>query len=705
MIDRELEILREHLKIKKKAVTIKELFSIVSWSPKKKKNNMNIIDKWIENGDLVKLKSGKYNIPENIGYIKGTLDVVKNRFAFVDGEEFSVFVPKSKFNGAFSGDTVLVKITKENEDGKNKEGEVEKVLKRENDKIIGILQRKPNFGFVVPFQNFGKDIFIPKNKMQNAKDGELVLVEITFWGNNDKKPEGKIVDILGDPFDSEVMIEVLLKREGIQEEFPLEVKKEINKLVSTNYEIDENRVDLRDYNIITIDGADAKDLDDAVYVEKNGENYRLIVSIADVSYYVKEGSALDEEAYKRGNSIYLVDRVIPMFPKELSNGLCSLNPYEDKFTFTCDMIIDKKGRVIDHKVYKSVIRSVERMTYRDVNEIYKGNEELSNKYSNIKEMLFLMLELSKILRQVKKSRGAIDFDLPEIKVVLDENKKVDYIKTRERGEAEKVIEDFMIAANETVAEKIFWLEIPSIYRTHDKPDEERLLKLNESLSKFGYNLHNLDELHPGKFQKIIEDSKEKGINMIIHKLILMSLKQARYTKENTGHFGLSSTYYTHFTSPIRRYADLVVHRVLTDTLSKYPSKKRIKYLDNTLDEVGKHISKTERAAMSIEEESIRIKVVEYMKDKIGNEYSAIITGMNKNGIFMETEEYIDCFYNVIQSKSYHEYDEESLTMIDTDNNITYKIGDKLKVMIVRVDMKELEIEVIPIEMIEKNSES
>ena len=328
--------------------------------------------------------------------------------------------------------------------------------------------------------------------------------------------------------------------------------------------------------IITIDGEDAKDLDDAVYVEKlkNG-NYRLIVSIADVSHYIQQDILLDKEAQKRGNSVYLVDRVLPMFPKEISNGVCSLNPRENKLTFTCEMEIDPSGKVVDSETYKSVIKTAHRMTYSNVNKILDGDEELTKEYGDIKDMLFTMFELSKILRDVKYQRGSIDFDIPEIKVVLDSEGKVESLKKRERGEAEKIIEDFMISANEAVAEKLFWLEIPSVYRTHDKPDPERIKTLNDTLAKFNYRIHSFEDLHPKRFQSIIEDSKDKDISMIVHKFILMSLKQARYTVDNTGHFGLASNYYTHFTSPIRRYSDLLVHRILGTTLNGYPSKKQI----------------------------------------------------------------------------------------------------------------------------------
>ncbi len=695
---KEFERLKEFLKDKKKGQILSDITKALGWSKKMKKQNRALLEEWVLLGKLNKKKGDKYTLTNEEDFIEGTLEVVKNRFAFVDGPEFSVFVPKSRFNGAFNGDKVIVKITQKGDEGKKKEGEVLRVVERNSSKIIGIFEKSANFGFVVPTHSFGRDIFIPKKFCHGIENKKLVVCEVTFWGDNDRKPEGKIVEVLGNPFDTDVMIEALIEREGLAEKFSNEVMREIKDLIEPvegSEEFSERR-DLRNLNIITIDGADAKDLDDAVYVEKLDENkYKLIVSIADVSHYVKKGSKLDKEAYKRGNSVYLVDRVIPMFPKELSNGLCSLNPHENKYCFTCEMIINENGKVIDHEVYKSVIESKYRMTYDNVNKVLDGDKELSEEYKEIKDMIFDMKELSYILRGVKRSRGSIDFDLPEVKVVLNDKNKVDYLKTRDRGESERIIEDFMIAANETVAEKIFWLELPSIYRTHEKPDSERIKSLNESLEKFDYKIHSYEELHPGRFQKIIDDSKERGINTIIHKLILMSLKQARYTKENSGHFGLASTFYTHFTSPIRRYADLIVHRILSETLTGYPNSRVIKWYEKNLDEIGSHISKTERSAMKAEEESVKIKVVEYMMGKVGEVYKAKITGMNKNGIFIETIEHVETFFSVINAPGYYEYDEKSLTMTERDSGDLYSIGDELEVMIVRADLRELVVEVVP----------
>lgn len=695
-LDKELERLKQ-LMDKGKGLKLDEITKLLGWSLKNKKENREILEKWIEDGDLMKNNRGKYNIPENLGFVKGTFSIIKDRFAFVDTAEEGIFIPKPHFNSALDGDTVLVKITSGLNGDKKKEGEVVKVISRERDTIVGILQRNENFGFVTPTHSFGKDIYIPYRMMKDAKNQQLVVVKITSWGTNEKKPEGEIIEVIGDPYNTNNMIEALIVREGMSETFSKPVLAEARS-IATTIPKDEiaKRKDLRNLSIITIDGDDAKDLDDAVYVKKlpNG-NYKLIVSIADVSYYIPEGSMLDQEAFKRGNSVYLVDRVLPMFPKEISNGICSLNPDEDKLTFTCEMEIDQNGKVVDSDTYKSVIKSVRRMTYTNVNRMIAGEEEALKEYADIKDMVMEMLELSKIIRQVKYNRGSIDFDLPEIKLVLDENGKVKYIKNRERGESERIIEDFMIAANETVAEKLFWLEIPSVYRTHEKPDPERIKNLNETLSKFKYRIHSLDEIHPKKFQKIIEDSKERGINLLVHKLILMALKQARYTVDNLGHFGLASGYYTHFTSPIRRYADLTVHRILNSVLHGYPSKKVIAKNAEELPQICTHISKTERAAMKVEDESVKIKLVEYMIDKVGEEYEATIVGFSNKRVFFETEEHVECFWDVVAAKHYYEFDDREYVMKDIDGGKIYSIGNKYKVILVRASLAELEIEVVP----------
>ena len=696
-LEKDLEKIKELLK-DVKYLTLDQITSFLDWSPKKKKDNKTIILSWIDSGDLIMDKKHRLSLPENSGYVKGVFRIIKNKFAFVDREDSEekegIFIPKDEFNNALDGDTVLVEITEKKKSDKGAEGRVVKIIEHRKNTVVGILEKSKNFAFVIPTGSFGKDIYIPNSKIANADNRDLVAVEITFWGDDDRKPEGKIIKVLGSSTNSKNMIEALIYREGLSEEFSNEAMQQTKEVIKEKIDYS-NRKDLTKLPIITIDGADAKDLDDAVYVEKleNG-NYKLIVAIADVSHYVKKDTVLDLEARHRGNSVYLVDRVLPMFPKEISNGICSLNEKEEKLTFSCEMEIDLKGDVVNYEVYKSVIKSVHRMTYKDVNAILDGDKDLINEYLDIYEMLKQMLELSKILRAKKFTRGSIDFELPELKVVLDEdNNKVEKVLLRDRGEGERIIEDFMIATNETVAERIYWLELASIYRTHEKPDREKIVVLNEILAKFGYKIPNFDNLHPKQFQEIIERSKDKETSMLVHKTILRSLKQARYTVEDIGHFGLSSSHYTHFTSPIRRYADLMVHRVLFSSIDN--SVKQLKLAD--LDEIAQHISKTERVAMKVEDESVRIKLVEYMQKRVGETFNVMVTGFAQKKVFFETDEHIECSWDVTTAINYYVFNEENYCMEDTNSDTVFRLGDKIDVILKRADLLTLEIAVVPLD--------
>ena len=681
--------------------TFQEILQLLEWSQKKRKLYKQLLNAWEESGDIYLKRNGKYTLPEKEGFVKGEISISSGNFGFLDiNGEASVFIPGSYLNTAMNGDTVLVRILKESSDGKKREGEVYKVVKRNRDVIVGVFEHNLSFGFVRP-RNSPKDIYIPKKLIKGAKTGDLVAVKVDFWGDEERKPEGEIVSVLGSPKDTEALISSLLLNEGIEEKFPNEVLQELDKIDEDFSEELKNRKDLRDLDIITIDGSDAKDLDDAVYVEKTEDGYKLFVSIADVSYYVRENTELDTEALKRGNSIYLVDRVIPMLPRKLSNNLCSLNPNEDKLAFTVEMDLDKKGKVVRNDFYKSVIKSKYRMTYENVNTILEKNEEseeyrnLYDKYRKIDEMLKNMLELSKIIRNNKKRRGSIDFELPEIKVVLDENKAVKDIVLRSRGEAERIIEDFMVIANETVAEKLFWEEIPAIYRVHEDPDKAKVQALNETLIKFGYSLKGLEEMHPGKFQNIIERTTGLPEGYLIHKLILRAMQRARYANKNLGHFGLASKYYLHFTSPIRRYSDLIVHRMLGRSIEKFMNEKEKAKYGANFEAIASSISRTERIADKLEEDSVKIKLIEYMQDKIGQVYIARLSGMNKNKIFMELENHIEVVYNVTTARDNFIYDEENFKIVDKRNNESYTMGSTMKVSIVSASYAKMEIEVIP----------
>jgi len=698
--ERELKYLRQVLA--EYEFTFQEILQLLEWSQKKRKMYKQLLNAWEESGDIYLKRNGRYTLPEKEGFVKGEISISSGNFGFLDiNGEASVFIPGAYLNTAMNGDTVLVRILKQSSDGtKKREGEVYKVIKRNRDVIVGVFENNLSFGFVRP-RNSPKDIYIPKKLIRGAKTGDLVAVKVDFWGDEERKPEGAIVSILGSPKDTEALISSLLLNEGIEEKFPNEVLQELDKIDEDFSDELKNRKDLRHLDIITIDGSDAKDLDDAIYVEKTEDGYKLFVSIADVSYYVKENTELDTEALKRGNSIYLVDRVIPMLPRKLSNNLCSLNPNEDKLTFTVEMDLDKRGKVIKNDFYKSVIKSKYRMTYENVNTILEKNEEseeyrnLYDKYRKINEMLKNMLELSKIIRNNKKRRGSIDFELPEIKVVLDENKAVKDIVLRSRGEAERIIEDFMVIANETVAEKLFWEEIPAIYRVHEDPDKAKVQALNETLIKFGYSLKRLEEMHPGKFQNIIERTTGLPEGYLIHKLILRAMQRARYANKNLGHFGLASKYYLHFTSPIRRYSDLIVHRMLGRSIEKFMNEKEKAKYGANFEAIASSISRTERVADKLEEDSVKIKLIEYMQDKIGQVYIARLSGMNKNKIFMELENHIEVVYNVTTARDNFIYDEENFKIVDKRNNESYTMGSTMKVSIVSASYAKMEIEVIP----------
>ena len=690
---KELTYLKQLLE--ERELNFKDIMVILNWSSKKRKKNKEILDEWERTGEIYLKKNGKYTLATKMGLIKGDISIANGKFGFLDipGEK-SVFIAGPNLNTAMDGDTVLVKVTKESVNSKSREGEVLQILTRGKSIVIGEYQQNDNFGFVRSRDNY-KDIYISRKKKKNAKDGDLVAVKLYFWGDSERKPEGEIISVLGDSEDTSALIKALLINSGITEEFSQEVTEEVGK-ISENIQAEiANRKDLRDLDIITIDGEDAKDLDDAVYVEKNENGYKLLVSIADVSFYVKEGTELNKEAVKRGNSIYLVDRVIPMLPRKLSNNLCSLNPNEDKLTFTVEMHFDDKGKLIKNDFYRSVIKSKYRMTYTNVNRIIDKEDEVINEYKPIVKMVNEMLELSKILRDAKKRRGSIDFELPETKVVLGEDKKIADIVLRKRGEAERLIEDFMVVTNETVAEKLFWEEIPTIYRVHEDPDKAKMLTLNETLIKFGYSLTNIDEMHPGKFQAIIDKTINLPEGYLIHKLILRAMQRARYSNKNLGHFGLASKYYLHFTSPIRRYSDLIVHRMLAKSIEKFiKDKEKDKYMA-AFDVISTSISKTERVADKLEEDSKKIKLVEYMKDKIGEVFVARISGMNKNKIFMELENHVEVVYNVNVEKDDFTYDEENFKITDTKTGESYTMGNAINVFVTNASYDKLDIEVIP----------
>ncbi len=589
--------------------------------PKDSKNELKeILDSLVSQGSIVVDDKGRYLVPgDNIktGIFSGT----QRGFGFVilEGEPEDIFIPESSTNGAMHGDKVAVMLTNE-KSGKRREGIIVRIVERGMTEIVGTFEKNKNFGFVVPDNHKFHDIYIPKEHTKGAVTGHKVVVKITDYGDENHSPEGEVVEIIGHINDPGVDIMSVIKAYGLPVEFPKDVLRIVDFIPDEiSPEEIKNRRDIRDLPTVTIDGEDAKDLDDAISLTKEGDIYHLGVHIADVSHYVKEGSLLDKEALKRGTSVYLVDRVIPMLPHKLSNGICSLNPGEDRLALSCFMDIDSKGNVINHEIVETVIRSDRRMTYTDVNKIVEEqDEELIEKYKDFVPMFMLMLELSEILKKRRHKRGAINFDFPESKIIVDQNGKPIEIKPYERNKATKIIEEFMLIANETIAEDFFWQEIPFIYRTHENPDEEKIKALAIFINNFGYSLKlGNDDIHPKEIQKLlikVEDTPEEAL---ISRLTLRSMKQAKYTVANTGHFGLSTKYYCHFTSPIRRYPDLQIHRIIKENLRGKLTESRRSHYEKILNEVANHSSKTERRADEAEREVEKMKKVEYMTEHIG----------------------------------------------------------------------------------------
>lgn len=650
----------------------------------------DVLDFLVAKGKIITDEKGRYRLPGDrlkTGIFSGTQKGYG--FVIIEGESEDVFIPENAVKGAMHGDKVVIAVNDE-KNGKRKEGAVLQILERGMKEVVGTFYRSRNFGFVIPDnQKLGYDIFIPKEFTKGAITGHKVVAAITSYGNGSQNPEGKITEIIGHINDPGVDIMSVVKAYDLPVEFPVEVMKSLESIPEEVRPEDiRDRIDIRDILTITIDGEDAKDLDDAVSLTKEGDIYHLGVHIADVTHYVREGSALDKEALKRGTSVYLVDRVIPMLPHKLSNGICSLNPGVDRLALSCFMDIDSKGNVIGHKIAETVIRSDKRMTYTDVAKIVEDHdEELSKKYEELVPMLMLMLELSEILKARRHKRGAINFDFPESKIIVDKNGKPLEIRAYERNKATKIIEEFMLIANETVAEDYFWQEIPFLYRTHEKPGDEKIKALAIFINNFGYSIKvGQENIHPKELQKLlvkIEDTPEESL---ISRLTLRSMKQAKYTVENTGHFGLSAKYYTHFTSPIRRYPDLQIHRIIKENLKGKLNEERMGHYGKILHEVADQSSRTERRADEAEREVEKMKKVEYMEGHIGETFKGVISGITSWGIYVELPNTVEGMVRVsAMGDDYYIYDEEHYQMIGEHTRKTYKLGQTVTVEVIAAD--------------------
>ena len=611
-------------------------------------------------------------------------------FGFVNiGEEDEIYISKENTNNALNGDIVLVEILEEKNKLKKAEGKIKRIIKHEKDTIVGTFQNNRNFGFVVPDdKNFGTDIFISKSNFGKARNGHKVLVEITKYPKNDKKAEGKIIEILGKPNEAGVDMLSLIKEYRLPSRFPEPVVKEAQKFGDKIEEKEiQKRIDNRKDIIFTIDGEDAKDLDDAVRVTKmENENYRLDVHIADVSHYVKENSLLDNEALIRGTSIYMLGRVIPMLPRELSNGLCSLNAGQDRFTLSCSMEINKEGKVVSSEVYKGIINVKERMNYHDVQKILdKSDTDVLERYKPYIKDFETMAELATILKNRRMEQGYLNLDIPESKIDLDINGKVINIGKYETSFSNEIIEQFMLIANETIAEKFYWLQAPFIYRVHEDPDIDKVKELNKFLFNFGMNIKISNEkVYPTEFSKILEQIKGKEEEKVVSNLILRTLKVAKYESENKGHFGIASKYYCHFTSPIRRYPDLFIHRIISKYLDNnydVPEKWIEDYMQKAEDR-ARESSEREKIATKVERESEDLKKAEYMEGKIGEEYEGIVSSVTQFGIFVELPNTVEGLIRFDDlGDEYFIYDENRKRLIGERTNKTYQIGDKVKIRV------------------------
>ena len=620
-------------------------------------------------------------------------------FVIIDGQEEDIHIAKEDSKDAFSGDRVLVKLKKKS-GGLRKEGIVLKVLEHKKDTLVGTFQKNKNFGFVIPDdKKLCRDIFIPKKYFGKARNNHKVLVQIIKYPQKGKKAEGKILEVLGNVNEAGIDMLSLIKDYDLPYRFPKEVVREAQ---AYGTEIDKedikNRVDLRGkYNIFTIDGEDAKDLDDAVCVQKldNG-NYKLDVHIADVSHYVRENTLLDKEALLRGTSIYMLDRVIPMLPRELSNGICSLNAGEDRFTLSVSMEINEKGKIISSDIYKGIINVTKRMSYKEVQTILdNSNEEIVEKYKEYIPDFKLMEELALILKNKRLEKGYLNLDIPESKIILDEDGYAIDVQKYETTFANEIIEQFMLSANETIAEKFYWLKAPFIYRVHEDPDIEKVNELNKLLYNFEYKIYTKEgKVYPAEFSKILKEVENKPEEKIISNMILRTLKVAEYNSENKGHFGIASKYYCHFTSPIRRYPDLFIHRIISKYLkNNYTmSEKQIEIYNKIADNDAKQSTEREKVATQVERDSIDIKKAEYMSKKIGEQYEGIISGVTQFGVFVELENTVEGlvrFENL--GNDYYEYDADHKILIGERNKEIFKIGDQMQIEVIEANKQEKRI--------------
>ena len=684
-----------------------------------------ILEELVSEGKLTRTPKGKYmkgNGKPREALI-GTFISNAKGFGFVEieGENEDFFIPADDTLNAFHKDTVEIRPTSGSAGaGKRREAKVVRIVEHGLKQVVGTFDKAKNFGFVRPdITKICGDIFVPVERSKGAVTGHKVVVEITDYGKGGKSPEGKVVEILGHINDPGVDILSIVKGYDLPMEFPEKVLNQAERVANEVSEADmAGRKDLRDVVMVTIDGEDAKDLDDAVNVsfDESTGRYKLGVHIADVTNYVQENSALDREAKKRGTSVYLVDRVIPMLPHALSNGICSLNEGVDRLALSCLMEIDQTGQITDYEIAETVIRVNKRMSYTSVKKILEDKDEAEiAKYAELVPMFELMAQLSGILREKRKQRGAIDFDFPESKIYLEPDGRVIDIKPYERNTANMLIEDFMLAANETVAQHFYWMEAPFVYRVHDKPDAEKIQKLNVFINNLGYYMKSIgkakrkvadEEIHPKEIQKLLKKIEGTPEEAMVSRLTLRSMKQARYSTESTGHFGLACQFYSHFTSPIRRYPDLQIHRIIKEQLRGRLNEERMRHYRDILDEVAKHSSETERRADEAERETDKLKKMEYMEERIGEVFDGVISGVTVWGVYVELQNTVEGMIHVSKLPGdYYNYSESTYEMVGERTGRTFKLGEPVRVRVTGTERltKTIDFELVEDEEYEQGS--
>lgn len=667
---------------------IREIAAVLQIPREQRDELKAVLDALVEEGKIAVSKRGKYSRGQ-AERLRGVFQANARGFGFVSCENGGddVFISEENLCGAFHGDEVEFIITSA-PSGRRREGKIVKILSHGVTRVVGLYEKNRDFGFVRPDnQRYLKDIYIPAGKEMNTMTGHKVVVELTSYGGEHMKPEGRVVEIIGHVNDPGTDILSIVMDMGIKTEFP---EKVLNQAVRVGKPVSEadcaGRLDLRGWQMVTIDGEDAKDLDDAVSLTVEEGNYRLGVHIADVANYVQENSALDREAFERGTSVYLADRVIPMLPHKLSNGICSLNAGEDRLALSCIMTLGPSGEMLDHEIAETVIRVDRRMSYNGVTKILEGDPDALKENEEFVPMILRMRELSEIIREKRGKRGSIDFDFPETKISLDEKGKPVDIRPYERNAATKIIEDFMLMANETVAEEYFWRDVPFLYRTHEVPDEEKIRQLSTFINNFGYHIHVRNEVRPKEIQKLLAKVEGTPEEALISRLALRSMKRARYTMENMGHFGLAAKYYTHFTSPIRRYPDLQIHRIIKENLRGRLNEERTAHYAEILPKAAAQCSDRERRADEAEREVVKMKKAEYMRERFGEEFEGVISGVTRWGMYVELENTVEGLVHVADMwDDHYEFVEQSYELVGEHTGKTYKLGQTVGVRVTGAD--------------------